>query len=206
MDLSSLRNRAAALWARIAPRLWAVNWRRVLIVVGAVAALAVAAAIHTWRTRPAPLSTAGYSAPVPERKVVDIPRTPVPVQRVVAYDKKAVAKKLPALAPEISAQNRQVIANADIPATKGGASAVTVLDTDTGESRILVREKEPPFVEIENSGALGIRYGINEHLRTEGTLYGRWSALRVGAVHLGAYGEVNSEGGAKVQAALEYRW
>lgn len=188
-------------------RLRAIPWRQVLIVAGAVAALAViAAGLHTWLTRPAPLPAGQYTAPLPERPVADLPRSALPVKQVQAYDKAAIVRKLPALAPEVARPNRQIIANADIPATRGGASAVAVLDTDTGESTILVREKPRPLVEFEGDGAVGLRYGINESLRTEGTIYGRWNVLRVGNVHLGAYAEVTTDAEATAQVGLEYRF
>ena len=203
MPLPSLKNTAATVRMILS----GVRWKVVLLAVAAIAAGIIAAAgLHTCYTRPAPLPAGTYTEAMPERKVTDIPRAAVPVKQVLAYDKAAIKKKLPLLAPELESTSRQVIANADIPATRGGASAVTVLDTDTGESRILVREKAPPLVEFTNEGAVGLRYGINEELKKEGTLYGRWNVLRIGRVHVGAYADVSTTSEATAQASIEYRW
>lgn len=203
MPLSSLKNG----FATVRMILSGIRWRLVILAVGVVVAATIAAAgLHSCYTRPAPLQSGTYTEAMPERKAADIPRAAVPVKQVQAYDKAAIKKKLPLLAPELEPTSRQVIANADIPATRGGASAVTVLDTDTGESRILVREKAPPLVEFVNEGAVGLRYGINEELKKEGTLYGRWNVLRVGRVHVGAYADVTTDSEATAQVSMEYRW
>lgn len=193
----------SSLWNSLAT----VRWRLVLLAVGGVVALAViAAGLHAWRTRPAPLAPAAYTAPLPERTVAEVPRAEVVVKKVVAYDKARLVQAVPALAPALAPESRQAIANARIPASRGGASVVAVLDTDTGESTIVARELPPPLVEFQGDGAVGIRYGITSDLRKEGTLYARANVLRVSNVHLGAYAEINDEAEAKAQASIEYRW
>lgn len=196
MLLQTVRNKLAAL-----------PWRLIRDVVAiAVVAAVIALGIYTWRNRPEPLTQQAYTALPPERQVADVPRVTVPVAAVQAYDKTKLVKQLPAMAHELAPANRQAIANARIPATRGGASAVAVLDTTSGESRIVVKEIPPPLVEFEGDGALGLRYGINSDLAKEGTLYGRLNILRVGNVHLGAYAELNTDAEAKAQASIEYRW
>jgi len=185
----------------------AVRWRLVLLAVAVVIATVIAAAwLHGWYTRPAPLSPATYTAAVPERQVADVPKAAVAVKTVQAYDKTKLLKKLPALAPELAPEGRQAIANARIPASRGGASAVAIIDTATGAGEIVVKEIPPPLVQFEGDGAVGLRYGITSDLRKEGTLYGRVNVLRIGNLHLGAYAEVNTAAEAKAQASLEYRW
>lgn len=110
-------------------------------------------------------------------------------------------------------EDLQVTTTADIPECPNGAEAVTVLNTQTGLSSMIVKEKAAPWFQFENGLIAGLRYGLNTTGGQSLTPYVGLEFLRVKDVRLIGYGEVNNdlegqffrrvEG--KVQFDLQYR-
>lgn len=136
----------------------------------------------------------------------NIPRMSIPVKKIVALEKKAITKKLKLKAPLATDDAQQIIATATVPASEGKTSAIAVMNTATGETHIEARQEAPSLFGFENKKEIGIRYGVTTGYGTEGALYGRWDFLRIGNVHLGAYGEVNTQGDGKAMLSAAYRW
>jgi hypothetical protein len=109
-------------------------------------------------------------------------------ERIVTIEKPVIVDKLD-LPREIADNDAlQIVANADMPATKAGYSTCAVLDTGTGVSRIIAKEKPLPFFALLNEKEIGGRIGGS----TKGAavdLYARWSFARAGNIYLGLYTE-----------------
>lgn len=132
----------------------------------------------------------------------------VPVERVRTLKKAAVAGKLD-LPKSVVDDPRQVVLDAvTVPPSKGGATAVAVLDTATGDTRTLIREKPPPLFSFERGGEAGIRYGISSD-GPAAALFVRQDVARVGKVYFSGYAEAQASGGraeAKAMVEVTYRW
>jgi hypothetical protein len=173
-----------------------------------IALIAVASAVYSWY-RPPKIVTQTRYVEVPKEKVVARIKTvkvPGP-ERIVTIEKERIVKALELPESVGNDQDKQIIANADIPCDESvnGQSVVTVMDTQTGESRILAKPKPLPLVGFENRKEIGARYGLTNE-GPEVDVYGRWDFLRVGSLHLGVYGEVNSQAEAKAMMQVGYRW
>lgn len=200
---SKIKDRFTADWRQI-------DWRRTALLVFLI--LALFAAIWQWAMPKVRTITTAEFRRVPEiRKVKDVQRVrvPCPEQGIVVLDKKEAAQKLSLpwyLERPLPAAAPQITATADLPETKNGIEAVSVIDLQTGESQIVAREKTAPWFQFRNDGALGLRYGIDQRLDYVGNVYGRWDFLRVRDVYLSANGDLSTGGDAKVQLGVEYRW
>lgn len=185
-----------------------VPWRLVMeAILFLIVIIALLSVWHYWNKPPAQLLKTQYVT-VPQEKIVEKIRTvavPGPKQ-IITLEKPVVVEKLK-LAEEIAKDDtKQVIANADIPASKAGISACAVMDTVTGVTTIIAKEKTLPFFAFENMKELGARYGLTTTGMQEGQVYGRWTFCRAGALYLGGYTELNSRAEAKGMLDLSYRW
>jgi hypothetical protein len=99
----------------------------------------------------------------------------------------------------------EVLATAEIPASDNGSEAVTLLDTKTGESSTVVKEKVSPWFQFQNGIVAGLRYGLNTDLEQTGTAYLGWEFLRIKDLHFIGYGEVNTNPQGKIQLDIQYR-
>ncbi|MCM0081795.1 hypothetical protein L4X63_09355 [Geomonas sp. Red32] len=158
-----------------------------------------------WLTAPAP------EQPIPVAAVGDqLP--PSEVSSVPTNDR---AQGDPADMPPVpdDPQDLQVTTTADIPECPNGAEAVTLLDTKTGQSTMIVKQKTSPWFEFENGLVAGLRYGLNTKGGQSLTPYAGVEFLRIKDFHVLGYGEVNNdlEGqffksiDGKVQLDIQYR-
>ncbi len=182
--------------------------KRMTIMVTILAALALTAAVVAWYRdqHPAVISRTEY-VKVPEIKTVTkIKRVMVAVKEVVTIEKPVIVEKLK-LPEEIAKdENKQVIATGEVTPYEGKTNVVTVLDTKSGESRVIARQQPLPFIDFENRRELGLRYGPSVKNGMEADIYGRWDFLRIAGAHLGLYAEANSNGDAKAMISVGYRW
>lgn len=113
----------------------------------------------------------------------------------------------PASAPPVEGKpaDLQVTGTADLPKTENGQQVVSILNTETGITTLISKEKPAPWFEFDNALVAGIRYGVNHRLEQTGTVYGSWEFLRVKDLHLLSYGEINTNAEGKVQLDLQYR-
>jgi len=168
--------------------------------------IACVAAYTGWHREIPVLSRTEYLT-VPELKpAANIPRVRVPVKAVVTLAKKAAAEKLQIPEPLAKDDNQQVIATATLPPYEGHTSTITMIDTSTGESRIIARQEPLSFFALENKKEVGLRYGLTSAINSEADLYGRWEFLRIGSTHLGVYGELTSLGEYRAMISITYRW
>jgi hypothetical protein len=176
----------------------------------AVVIVTVIIAIWFWYHNPSTQSTTNYTKAPAIPEAVNIPTVNIPIKQIVALDKKIVSKKLK-LPDEIASNDKeQVVATAQTPATDttGKTDIVAVMDTDKGTTEIVTKQEPLSFFALENKKAIGLRYGFGSasKINYEADVYGRWDVVRVGSVHLGLYGEVNSLGDGKAMIQAEYRF
>jgi len=172
--------------------------------------LLVAGGLFAWyREQNRPVISKTEYVNVPQvKEVVRIKRVEIPVKKVVVLDKKEASKKL-ALPEEIKKDPaRQITASGEIAPYEGKTDVLAVLNTGSGESSIIAKQRPLPLFDFENKKEIGIRYGFSVKASDnyEGAAYGRWDFLRIGNVHLGVYGEVNTTGDAKAQVSAGYRF
>jgi hypothetical protein len=214
-----------------------VDWRRTGLLIGLI--LALAAALWQYAMPTVRTITEREFKRVPEiRKVRDVQRVYIacPEQGIQVLDKADVAKKLDIswlqggdiaaalaageeLKPEVTAPSPegtslpadvQITATADLPESDNGYEEVSVIDTKTGASQIMAREKAAPWFQLRNDAAIGIRYGLcagpGQITPYCGDVYGKWDFLRVKDAYLGASGALGTDSSARLQLGLEYRW
>ncbi len=179
------------------------------IIIGALIMLltiACIAAFVGWRREIPVLSRTEY-LPAPEiKKAAKIPRMRVPVKEIVALDKKVAAKTMQIPEALVKDDHQQITATAAVPPYEGQTNTLVVMDTSTGESQIIARQEPLSFIAFETKKEIGVRYGITIKNGMEADVFGRWDFLRIGSIHLGVYGEVNSLGDGKAMLSLAYRW
>jgi hypothetical protein len=183
---------------------------RILVIALAVVTLiALVSAVVAWYRlqHQVPVSRTEFIK-VPEVKTVTkIKRVEVPgPTKIVTVEKEVVVEKLKLPDWVKTDENKQVVATAEIQPYEGKTDAVAILDTKTGESVIVAKQIPLPLFGFENSKEIGLRAGVTIKGEAETGIYGRWSFLRVGNLHVGAYGEANSRGDAKAQLEIGYRF
>ncbi|MDD4986746.1 MAG: hypothetical protein PHQ43_13415 [Dehalococcoidales bacterium] len=169
---------------------------------------AIASSIYFWyEGNHRPVVSKTEYVKVPEIRTVEKVRTvEIPVEKIVIREKEGVTKYV-TLPSEIKDDPaKQITTTATVEPYEGKTNVVSIIDTQTGVSDILLKQDPLPFIALENRRELGFRSGYNSDSRLESTLYGRWTVLRIGNAHLGAYGEANTEGRGKAQLELSYRW
>ena len=182
--------------------------KRMTIMVTILAALALTAAIVSWYRdqHPAVISRTEY-VKVPEIKTVTkIKRVMVPVKEVVTIEKTVIVEKLKLPEEVAKDENKQVISTGEVTSYEGKTNVVAVLDTKTGESKIIAKQQPLSFIDFENKKEIGLRYGPSVKNGMEADVYGRWDFLRIGGAHLGLYAEANSNSDAKAMISVGYRW
>lgn len=185
-----------------------LTWIRgnvLLIVFFIIAAVAASSAAWNWYHPQVKTITQTEYRTVTQEKVVEkIKRVEVPgPTRIITIDKQTIADKLD-IHP--ISDNEQIISNADIPPSESGTSAVTVLNMDTGESKIIAKEKPLSLFGFPSNVEAGLRYGLATQSGQEGDLFARWQFLRVGKVYLGAYGEMTTKPEAKIMLEGSFRF
>ncbi|MCE5212124.1 MAG: hypothetical protein LLG40_11265 [Deltaproteobacteria bacterium] len=184
---------------------------KVKIIIGGVTLLAVVIfAMCRWYFPQYSVSLANFAKPKEMQSATKIDRKEIPVQKIVALDKKTASKKLK-LPEEIATDDRkQITATAEIPPYDGKTDVIAVFNTETRETEINARQRPRSFFELINNGAIGARYGYAIGTEADnnmgGDVYARWDILRTGNVVSGVYGELNSSGECKAMITVEYRW
>lgn len=153
------------------------------------------------------------SDPIPQREVWTAPPDPVAkapiidvkVKRGTVRVKKSadVTLKIP-LNP-----NEGVISAASIASNDHPVTVATVIDTDTGISRTVVREEPLPWFVISHKGEIGMYYGLKNGAPGI-MLQARQEIVQVKAIRIEAIGQVTQSpvGGIDnyVGIGLTYRW
>jgi hypothetical protein len=131
----------------------------------------------------------------------------VPMAQVETISKPELIAKLK-LQDEEFAKNpdKQGTTTGVIAPYDGKTNVISVINTKTGKSEVLAKQEPLSFFDFENKKEVGVRYGTTIKNGMEADVYGRWDFVRVGNVHLGVYGEVNSTGDGKAMLSAGYRW
>ena len=181
---------------------------RTEIFLSIVAVLAVTSAVVTWyREQNPPAGSKAQYVSVPEIKTVTkIKRVTVPVEKVVTIEKAAAVEKLQLPDEVAKDENKQVITTGEVAPYEGKTNVVAVLDTKTGESKLIAKQQPLPLFAFENKREVGFRYGFGSASKTnmEVDIYGRWDFLRVGNVHIGVYGEATTNGDGRAMISAGY--
>ncbi len=185
------------------------NWKVIVTAIYAlVITLGLMSAIYAWygeRNKP-PVSQKVYVTVEKIKEVDKIKRVEVPVEKIVTIEKKVLVEKIK-LPEWFMAETEQAIATAVIPPYDGDTQAIATINTDTGVGNIIAKQIPQSFMDFENKKEMGVRVGYTtDGAKAHSTIYGRWNFLRVGNVHLGLYGEANSEGAGIAQVDLSYRF
>lgn len=100
----------------------------------------------------------------------------------------------------------EILATGEFPASRNGTDVIALIDMATGKTTISAKEKQAPWFRFTNQGAIGLRYGVDQHLSYIGNVYGKWDFLRVKDVYISLNADLETGGDAKLQAGAEYRW
>ncbi|MEW6409572.1 MAG: hypothetical protein AB1488_05605 [Nitrospirota bacterium] len=128
----------------------------------------------------------------------------VPVEKVVALEKKEVADKLGLPKSVEGNPEKQVLTAGEVPPHEGKTTVTAVMDTKTGITQLLQRQERPPLIAMRNEFEIGIDYGIGN--RANFQLFANYDAIRIGKVHLGLHGQINQRGDYMASVRLSYRW
>lgn len=185
-------------------------WLRILTFAGAALASIWLAWFFFFAPSP-PKLPKEYALAQPAHGVENVATVPVDVAAPIQVIPKPVAsKKLKLPAQIVDDDAKLVTAAVDIPASKSGATVVTVLDSRTGITETLVKEKPRSLISFERGTEVGLRYGIATVGGQTATIYGRQDVLRIGNAFLAGYAEANmdstGEAEAKVMLDVSMRW
>lgn len=193
--------------------------KRAVVEIGMLGLLLLALSSMAWNWYHPKINNVPYDryiqVPV-EKKVETIRRVTVPGPvRIVTIEKKELAKELdmpwlmddshPAPIPG-KAEDLQPVANANVPPSAGGMSAVAVTNTETGDTAIVFKEKPLPLFGFPSDAEVMARYGLSAKDGNVGNVAGRWQFLRVGKIRIGAYGEIDSRTDGKVMLEVAYKF
>ncbi len=179
------------------------------IIIGIIA-IALCSAVYDWY-RSKPVTNDVTWAPVPEMKqTVKIKRIKIPgPKQVVTIEKKIVVEKVKLPDEVKNNPNKEVIATATIGPYEGNTDAVAIMDMKEGSTQIVAKRQPLPIVAFENKKEIGVRGGYaidKEGSAVRGDVYGRWTFFRVGNIHTGVYGEINTKSEGKTMIDVSYRW
>jgi len=186
-----------------------LSLKSVGILAGVLAILAGTSVAYFHFKKPDPVNMAQYSPAAEMRETVKIKRIEVPVERIITIEKEKVVEKL-RLSDDIAKDpDKQIIATTKVPAYEGDTDVVAIVDTKTGEGSMVVKQEPVPLFAFQNKKELGGRFGYvagESGLKQQVDFYGRWTIFRVGRVHVGLYGEINSKPEGKTAVDVSYRW
>ena len=186
------------------------NWKTIVSAIYAlVITLALLSAIWAWygeRNKP-PVSNTVYIPVDQIKEVTKIKRVEVPgPEKIVTIEKKVIQEKIK-LPEWFLGETEQAIATGVIAPYEGKTNVVATLNTETGVGQVIAKQEPLPFMQFENKKEAGVRVGYTtDGAKAHSTIYGRWNFFRVGNVHLGLYGEANSEGAGIAQVDVSYRF
>lgn len=161
-----------------------------------------------WSLKPADIRALPVFNEAPQiKEVTKIERIKVPVKEVQVIEKTKLVKEVQLPEWVKKDENQQVIATGTVAPdrNRGDVEAVTTLNTQSGESTMLMRQKDRSLFGLPNEKEIGVGYGISTKGKMDVTVYGRWDVLRIGNVIVHAYGEANqSEAKAEIRAGYRF--
>jgi hypothetical protein len=179
------------------------------VVIGIII-VALASAVYNWYSS-RPMTNPQQYTPLPEvKEVVKIKRVKVPgPKEIVTIEKEVVVEKLKLPNEVKNDPNKQVIATGEVPPYEGKTNVVAVMDTQQGTTSIIAKQQPLPLFAFKNQKEIGIRGGYaanKDGTRIQADAFGRWTFVRIGNIHLGLYGEVNTNSEGKAMIESSYRF
>lgn len=160
---------------------------RILIGGGAIIGLVMAASlVYDWLKWEDPVTKVEYREvpKIVERvKVVEIP-----IEKIVIIDREDLEKKIPKLAETIK-EKEEVTATGVIPPYKGKTDVASVIDTESGKSKIVAKRRPLSTFQLMSETEIGTRLGISTYGGLATDIYGRWTFLRIKKGYFGIYAE-----------------
>lgn len=180
---------------------------------GVLAVLALVAGLVAWYkpSLPALPSNTYVEAPV-QPKAGAVPKVGVEVKKVKVIPKGTAVKVIKDLPPEVATDdNTEVTDTATTGPTKTGVDIVTIINKETSETKILVKEKARSLIEFLNEKRIGVAYGITtDNGQQFVKVFGEWTVLRVGSAHVGMQADIKSKQSGAAEgtavAVVDYRW
>lgn len=127
------------------------------------------------------------------KEVIKVKTVRVPVKEIVVLNKQELNKKFPQPQEIVNDAKKQVIATGEIEPYEGKTDVEAVINTESGESTMISKQRPLPFFAIESKKEIGIGVGISSK-GIDGELYAQYSFLRTGKVHWKGYGEIGRLG------------
>jgi hypothetical protein len=160
-----------------------------------------------FRPAPKPITEVKYITQEKIRTVERIKTVKVPgPKEIVTIEKEKVVNKLELPDWVKTDAAKQVIATAQIQPYDGYTDTVAVLDVKTGESEIIAKQVPHTTFGFEKTKVIGVRAGAHINSDSNVEIYGQYNFFRVGKAYMAAYGELDTEGDAKIMLGIEYRW
>ncbi len=131
----------------------------------------------------------------------------VEVAKVVVVKKESVKDVPEAVRAD---KSKQLLASGEVEPYRGTTDVWAALDINSGITTIQAKRRPLPFFAFMNDKEMGVRYGVSfgdsVYTGPSYEMYGRWTFLRVGAVHFAGYAEANQSSTAQMMLEISYRW
>lgn len=90
-------------------------------------------------------------------------------------------------------EKERVISGADIPPTRNGVIVKTALNTETGDAKTFIKEKDSPLFAFQKENNLGISYGIRTDGKQEVNIFYERDLFRIKDVYVSGRAEISTE-------------
>jgi hypothetical protein len=187
-----------------------IDWKfTTKIVLGILAAIAIAALFYGVFKKPSPITTHEFAQTQQMSEVKNLDKVPVaPPTVIYIYPKDKVVKKVKLPDEVVNDVNKKIVDTAEVPETKAGYDIVAVLDNSTGKVNTIAKEKELPYFQLRNDLSVGVRGGVvaGSPVPYGGDIHTQWTFLRIKKATVSAYGEAGfvDKGYAKAMIAVDY--
>jgi hypothetical protein len=172
--------------------------------------LMLASALYGWYSRPTLLPTQQFTTMAPSALVKGVSTSTVSVPKLKTFSKTELAKKVNIPLEVMSSASKNVTAVVELPPSRGGTEVVSVVDSVTGETSILAKEKPLPLFGFENQKRIGVGVGFATGRDVKNVqevkVFAEWTFVRVGGAYGSVQAEVNTNSEAKAFVALDYRF
>ncbi len=175
-----------------------------------VVPLAVIAMIVAWYKPEPKVPQEGFNtAPPIVGTAVSKKTAKVATGTVKVIPKDVIKDAVEPLPEEVEKDNIEVLDTAEVPPSENGSKVLSLIDTNTGETKLVVKENKQSLFGFEDKKRIGVGYGYSSE-GTTARVNGEWTFLRVGSFHLGVLAEIAATTAkapeAKALGIVDYRW
>jgi len=187
-----------------------LNENRSKMIVGFVVVAVIALVVFAYKLMQAPeRPVAGFVAPPPASGMPVVAKESVKLAVPLKVHSKQLAVKKMKLPPAIADDPaKQVVATATLKPSAGGYTVAAVIDTDTGITDLVAKEKPRSLLGFGGTSEIGLLGGVTRRGDTA-LVFARQDLVRVGTVHLFGAGGAGFAGGDGVYGAFvgaSVRW